>query len=1195
MLLRRTLFALTGALLTACDPKIDITEPVSVITARFDPSAPVPVVPTPNDLAQDPSTGLLSKISIPETATGADRAFFEYLRALNGFPNSATAQATFDGDLQGDSVNAMSVKVFDLTADSAIVTDATIAYVDTDSDPVKGTIAVSPPPTGWVPGHSYAVGLISGASGLKGADGRPVVGSATWTFLRSSKRLVTCQDLTAADCRPATEIIPSPEKEDPALRYADQTSKAIALETLRLKYKPIVDELIEGGAKREDIVLVWSFKIADFTSVVFDPANRRIPTPNDLLINRMTGLVNIPIDPAFTPAYQEFITDYLNTLDGFPVSSSASIAVGGDLDPASVTNASVLVVPLDNQPPPAAANVSWNPTTKTISVAPPNGSWGKGRQLAIIVKGKRAIDQSTASPLPYVQTPGGRPVVASSVWALVRSAGPLVTCPNDDLTSPECRLAISAAPLTVGQAVQLEGLRRSYVPLLDAAESNFGITRDQVALAFTFRTVSLPEATFDPAASIVPFPNNVLRTPGANGRLNLPVPDGGSALQRNLVLGLNTLDGFSLTAPIVSESSDTRGALDVGQLDPESLDAGTGFLRLGMGTQPRVRPCLNCASSLQPDGGANLGPQQLQFVPQIPLEEQATYGAYLTTDLRDLDGNRVIPSGAFALARLSNPLCDTATMTSTVPVVSNLQACGAGGAPGLEALRQGLKPFIDALSVQGLTRRRLALAWAFTTQTVYTEQQNLANAVTALMVPTAATALQVASSLNPASITNLFGPLPSSNIGGVFMGTMTMPFALTNTGATINQPQNWQTQKATYLLTVPTGTAPTGGWPVVLFGHGLTGQRTTMLPISNALATAGFATLAIDVVWHGDRNTCTGAGAAIRQATGNMAATDDWACAAPQAGNPIPASSMPDPANTMCSASGRCVARPGGNITPATCTSDTTCLLANQGLCVAGTCEGADFARNSSRIPNINAWNFLNLGNLFAARDNFRHYALDLTQVVRVVKAGAIATAGGPALDGNTIHYVGQSLGGFNGTVFAAVSPDVQRVVLNVPGSDMTQVLLTSPAFAPQRTGFLGQLAPLGITPGTPAFDQLTLLIRTIFDRADPQNYALIAVNRVMPANRSVFIQMIITDFVVPNATTEKLIAAASSGAKMPFVERVNPTLVGDPPAGMSCMPAPGSLCAASRHGFLLNFVDPGTTAAAQAKVTNFVTTGMVP
>jgi hypothetical protein len=86
---------------------------------------------------------------------------------------------------------------------------------------------------------------------------------------------------------------------------------------------------------------------------------------------------------------------------------------------------------------------------------------------------------------------------------------------------------------------------------------------------------------------------------------------------------------------------------------------------------------------------------------------------------------------------------------------------------------------------------------------------------------------------------------------------------------------------------------------------------------------------------------------------------------------------------------------------------------------------------------------------------------------------------------------------------------------------------------------------------------------------------------------------------VVPNFTTQKLIDVSMTGANMPITRQFNPLLVPDPaPIGgvaQPCMPAPGSLCASSRHSFLLNFVDPGTTAAAQTQAATFMATGVVP
>jgi dienelactone hydrolase len=55
------------------------------------------------------------------------------------------------------------------------------------------------------------------------------------------------------------------------------------------------------------------------------------------------------------------------------------------------------------------------------------------------------------------------------------------------------------------------------------------------------------------------------------------------------------------------------------------------------------------------------------------------------------------------------------------------------------------------------------------------------------------------------------------------------------------------------LAAIPAGTAPAGGWPTVVFGHGLGSSKTTMFAIAPQLAQAGFATVAIDFVAHDSR------------------------------------------------------------------------------------------------------------------------------------------------------------------------------------------------------------------------------------------------------------------------------------------------------------------------------------------------------
>src|SRR3546814_13480725 len=68
-------------------------------------------------------------------------------------------------------------------------------------------------------------------------------------------------------------------------------------------------------------------------------------------------------------------------------------------------------------------------------------------------------------------------------------------------------------------------------------------------------------------------------------------------------------------------------------------------------------------------------------------------------------------------------------------------------------------------------------------------------------------------------------------------------------------PKEQSEQTIPVLVTIPNAnsgkTMPADGWPVVIFQHGITGNRTQMIAIAPALAAAGFATVAIDLPLHG--------------------------------------------------------------------------------------------------------------------------------------------------------------------------------------------------------------------------------------------------------------------------------------------------------------------------------------------------------
>ncbi len=957
-----------------CQPQIPNTPPSAFITARFDPSQSPPVIPTPNDLATNPATGLLA-VPVPASASGADRAFYEWLNTLTGFPAAASATATFSGALDATSVSSATVKVIDLSNANAAVT-TTLTYADQTDVVAPGLLTVSPPTGGWTPGHSYAVAVVGGASGVRGKDGTTVIGSATWAFLRNEKSLVTCEDLMT-NCAPATEIIPSAIKTDPAARLADQTKTALQLEQLRRKYKPAIDAVVALGVARDDVALLWTFKIDNSSAVVFDPANKRLPAPNDLAISN--GVVMAPVDTSTSPANQEFTRDYINTLNGFPPSATATAAIiGEDLNSATLTTSNVRVMVVSGSELTTPPTITYNPALKQLALTPAGGSWGKAHTIAIALLGGANGIKSTS----------GRHLVGTDAWSLVRSPSTLVDCAT---LSPSCKSVVKAAPISDLQAIGLESLRRGYAPLLDTLEAD-GVPRKDVAALWVFSTVDQPEFVFDPVAMPprIPVPTNLAIS---NGKVAAPVPAGASpayaefitdylntlngfpvsstatadlagdidastvssnsvrvvavqggalsaaptiaydgvgkrlvvspaggswgkaktiaiavvggaggvkdtngkslvasqvwafarlentlvdcatlgptcksvtaasdlqaialeGLRRGLkpvvdafvaqglsrkdiaglwvfstvsqpeltfelspstivpfpanqflrafnpsgaqtradggvvgddvdptqkltfpsslgalATGLNTLNGFSLTAPIVSENSDVATALDLGHLDQATLastDGGAapvGFVKItGAGPLgPNVKVCVNCASS---DAGV---PEQLQWVPQAPLEEMTRYGAYVTTSVTDTAGLHVIASPTFALVRLKNPLLDE-NHQSTLPVLSTAQALQ------LEPVRQRFKDCLDQLEAKGTPRSSMALAFCVTTQTTVSVLRALTAGINASALPTVPTLfVDTTATLRPALTV---AGIPNTNVQAYVEGDVVLP------------------------------------------------------------------------------------------------------------------------------------------------------------------------------------------------------------------------------------------------------------------------------------------------------------------------------------------------------------------------------------------------------------------------------------
>jgi hypothetical protein len=876
------------------------------------------------------------------------------------------------------------------------------------------------------------------------------------------------------------------------------------------------------------------------TFILFDPRGPEpvLPEPNTLQMNSETGLVNLPVRATDSAAQQEFTRDHVNTLNGFLETVTATARASAPLDITTVNAQTVRVIQVFGPAGPGEPIVAYNEDTQRINVLAPLG-WARGGWYMVAVVGGES----------GVRDMQNRPVVGSQALQWLRSTRPLV---DDSGRSTVPGLPDADAP-------SLEQLRRGYAGYFDELEDR-GVRREDVAALWTFRIHDRPQVTFSPSTRVTPFPSNLYLSP-VGPRVMLPPPAQQTGLLADTIAGLNRLNGFSTTAAIVSENSPTLGPLDDGRVDPATFSEGTGFFPLGgTGAQPRVRVCLSCTSSQPPDGSPPTSREELQFVPEVPLEENTTYAAVITTSLKDIRGRRATASTEWALVRLKAPLIDSEGR-SQVRVLPDVIA------QGLEPMRRSLAPTLDALAAQGIPRAQVALANVFTTQSTLSE---LGQLMSLARTAPAAPSLVVDESSQLPSL-----GVPLDQVGGLYEARFSVANLLTGPGGVIGGSSP-RLEQARMLLTVPNTAMPVAGWPVVLFAHDVTQSREAVLHVANELARAGFAAAAMDAVLHGERSTCAGSGVP-------RGVSDDEACA--------------DPGAQRCDLSptsasfGRCVSLEAANRPSCSgAQGDLFCAQRGLGRCVpaaeGSVCEGGTFriASGTWRQPAISGWNMLDFTKPFALRDTLRQAAVDLGQLVRVLRSPELATALGTVkLDTARPHFLGLGVGSMAGSLFLGVDTDVQRAVLNTPGASLLDLLLTSPQLAPQRAAWLSRLQAEGLSQGTPAHDAFLRYQRQAFDAGDPLNAAWALKHRPgVPAGRDVFVQYIQGDTVLPNRLTEALLAAGNAPGQDNWqVYRWE----------LNFLPEQ------FRHGFLLLRVEgaPPFAEAAQQQAATFLQTGTAP
>ena len=581
-------------------------------------------------------------------------------------------------------------------------------------------------------------------------------------------------------------------------------------------------------------------------------------------------------------------------------------------------------------------------------------------------------------------------------------------------------------------------------------------------------------ALFQPLQGILPYPTDLYFSGSTDGTLNIQPAN---ALLPNQT-AINALDGFSTTAVIrarfggaLNPASFTAASVIVVQVSVDNTTkATTGIVKpLVFGTDFTV--------GVGPEAG--VGSSILEIRPTHPLVPSTGavnngYLVLLTNGITDATGKAATPDTDYANIKAALPTCASITDTSL---------------NGICRLTGAHLQIAGALSVNPAN---VVLSFSFSTQSISDS----------LAVLNATTTGQAIVAHNTGLTTAQANPLLAGH-SNIYLGTLTVPYYLSRTApltgfwqagpSPLDASSHFVTRfnpvpvatellKVPLLVTVPNaasaghGVKPAGGWPVVIFQHGITRNRTDMLAVADSFADAGFIVIAIDLPLHG-----------LSDIT-----------------NPFYASG----ANPLYA----------GLSLPTTGSIERTFDLD-----VMNNTTGA--AGPDGKIDSSGA-SFINLTSVLTSRDNLRESVADMITLVRSLPSLNLDTDPAGDVDTTSIHFLGHSLGAIIGGVYLGVtsSSEVTTATLAMPGGGIGQLLRDSPTFGPR---IAAGLQAQGLQAGTTLYEQFFRDAQTAVDSGDPVNYiAAAATNHPLHVIQVVGGGAALPDQVVPNSATQRLLLA---------------------------------------------------------------------
>jgi len=349
-------------------------------------------------------------------------------------------------------------------------------------------------------------------------------------------------------------------------------------------------------------------------------------------------------------------------------------------------------------------------------------------------------------------------------------------------------------------------------------------------------------AMYAPPVDNVPYPNDIYYNP-TTGLLNVPVK-----VTSPLSSALNTLDGFSTTAVI---SAPFNGPLDAASLipwnpltmGPTAAAASIVVLNATAGTPliPGTDYTVRISTAAGSGGGI------LEIVPLKPLAPRTRYAFIVTNRVRSTAN---VAAGADLV----------------FDAVRDAHLAGVPPPPTLAPLVPVIAPLINTAGALGIGGNDVAVAWSMLTQST-TEVLDSVDATTGarpyLLASAGITTAQLG--LNLPGVASIYtGYLDVAYYGDPLNPLTSFWINSQQRPPTAQNPDPFvrvANKRIPLLATLPNAqsgrTQPGAGWPVVIFQHGITLNRTVMFALADRFAAAGFAVVAIDLPLHGITDTAS--------------------------------------------------------------------------------------------------------------------------------------------------------------------------------------------------------------------------------------------------------------------------------------------------------------------------------------------------